>query len=148
MKSEVDSYTASLDCVHCGLCLEACPTYGVLGLETDSPRGRIYLMRALAEDRIDDVDAIRPHLEQCLDCRACETACPSGVRYGHILETVRADLEEARPRRDLASRLRRLLLRHLTRLLLRLELRPLQERIAEAVLVWTRKINHVCVPQP
>ncbi len=133
MKSEVDSYTASLDCVHCGLCLEACPTYGVLGLETDSPRGRIYLMRALAEDRIDDVDAIRPHLEQCLDCRACETACPSGVRYGHILETVRADLEEARPRRDLASRVRRLLLRHLVAHQGRLRLAFRLGRVAEAL---------------
>lgn len=82
----------TLDCVHCGLCLEACPTYQVLGTETDSPRGRIYLMRALAEGRVMDTDAIRPHLDRCLDCRACETACPSGVQYGHVLEAVRAEL--------------------------------------------------------
>ncbi|MGE0143492.1 MAG: (Fe-S)-binding protein [Planctomycetota bacterium] len=85
-------YSRTLDCVHCGLCLEACPTYGVLGTETDSPRGRIHLMRAMAEGRVTDVDAIRPHLDRCLDCRACETACPSGVRYGSILESVRSEL--------------------------------------------------------
>lgn len=99
MNATVDFYTRSLDCVHCGLCLEACPTYSVLGLEPDSPRGRIYLMRAMAEGRITDVATIRPHLDQCLDCRACETACPSGVRYGHILETVKADLATSAPQR-------------------------------------------------
>ena len=108
----VDAYTRSLDCVHCGLCLEACPTYAELGLETDSPRGRIYLMRALAEGRVTDVDAIRPHLDQCLDCRACETACPSGVQYGQLIETVRGDLETRHPRRSFAARLTRFLLAH------------------------------------
>jgi glycolate oxidase iron-sulfur subunit len=110
VKETLDFYTRSLDCVHCGLCLEACPTYGVLGLETDSPRGRIYLMRAMAEGRIDDVETIRPHLDQCLDCRACETACPSGVRYGQILETVKSDLEERRPKRGFVPWLTRFLL--------------------------------------
>jgi glycolate oxidase iron-sulfur subunit len=110
MKQSIDFYTRSLDCVHCGLCLEACPTYGVLGLETDSPRGRIYLMRALAEGRIDDPEAIRPHLDQCLDCRACETACPSGVRYGRILETVKSEIEEKKPKRGFKASLTRFLL--------------------------------------
>jgi glycolate oxidase iron-sulfur subunit len=110
MNESVDFYTRSLDCVHCGLCLEACPTYGVLGLETDSPRGRIYLMRALAEGRVEDPEAIRPHLDQCLDCRACETACPSGVRYGRILETVKSELEEKQPKRGFKAALTRFLL--------------------------------------
>ncbi|MEZ5964105.1 MAG: (Fe-S)-binding protein [Planctomycetota bacterium] len=106
-------YASSLDCVHCGLCLEACPTYRVLGLETDSPRGRLYLMRALAEGRIEDPEAIRPHLDRCLDCRACESVCPSGVRYGEILEAARSELEKARPRRGFKARVRRFLLWHL-----------------------------------
>lgn len=109
---QVSSYVRSLDCVHCGLCLEACPTYRVLGLETDSPRGRLYLMRALAEGRIEEPVSIRPHLDRCLDCRACESVCPSGVRYGEILETVRSDMEKSAPARGVGTRLRRFVLRH------------------------------------
>lgn len=105
-----DFYTRTLDCVHCGLCLPVCPTYRVLGIEADSPRGRIHLMRALAEGRIDDPGSVRVHLDQCLDCRACETACPSGVRYGQILETVRADLAQRAPARGLQAWLTRFLL--------------------------------------
>lgn len=105
-------YLRSLDCVHCGLCLPTCPTHQVLGLEADSPRGRIYLMRALAEGRVQDPQAIRPFLDRCLDCRACETACPSGVRYGEILETVRSDLERQAPKRGLAAWLVRTMLWH------------------------------------
>jgi len=98
--------------VHCGLCLPTCPTYQVLGVEADSPRGRIYLMRALTEGRVEDPNAIRPFLDRCLDCRACETACPSGVRYGEILETVRGELERRTPQRGLAAWLTRTLLWH------------------------------------
>ena len=105
------AYEAMLDCIHCGLCLTACPTYDALGLEPDSPRGRIYLMRALAEGTIEDPSVVRPHLDRCLDCRACETACPSGVRYGHILESVRSDLETATPTKGLGASIRRFLLR-------------------------------------
>ena len=111
-KSIVDSYTRTLDCVHCGLCLPSCPTHQVLGIEADSPRGRIYLMRALAEGRIEDREAIRPFLDRCLDCRACETACPSGVRYGEILEHTRAELERTAPKRGLSAWLTRNLLWH------------------------------------
>jgi glycolate oxidase iron-sulfur subunit len=78
-----------LACVHCGFCLPVCPTYEVLGEENDSPRGRIYLMRALAEGRIGVEDAFSSHVNRCLGCRACETACPAGVRYGSLLEKAR-----------------------------------------------------------
>jgi glycolate oxidase iron-sulfur subunit len=82
------------DCVHCGLCLEACPTYRELGVEPDSPRGRIWLMKGLAEGRLEPDRALVTHLDQCLGCRACETACPSGVQYGRLLEAARGWLEE------------------------------------------------------
>jgi len=84
-------------CVHCGICLPQCPTYRVLGEEMDSPRGRIYLMRAAAEGRVGLSPALRGHLDLCLGCRACETACPSGVRFGSLLEATRAELRRSGP---------------------------------------------------
>jgi glycolate oxidase iron-sulfur subunit len=74
-------------CIHCGLCLPACPTYAVNQLEMDSPRGRIALMRGAADGRIGLEGAFQEHIDLCLGCRACETACPSGVQYGLLLET-------------------------------------------------------------
>jgi glycolate oxidase iron-sulfur subunit len=90
-------------CVHCGICLPQCPTYRVLEEEMDSPRGRLYLMRAVAEGRMAPTPGMARHLDLCLGCRACETACPSGVPFGRLLETARADLAQARvhaPGRD------------------------------------------------
>lgn len=79
-------------CVHCGLCLNACPTYRATGLETESPRGRIYLMRALHDGRIDLDDSFHTHMDLCLVCRACETACPSGVPFGRMMEATRGQM--------------------------------------------------------
>ncbi len=79
-------------CVHCGLCLNQCPTYHALRLEPESPRGRIHLVRAAAEGRVELNERFKEHLYLCLLCRACETACPSGVQYGRIAETAREKL--------------------------------------------------------
>src|SRR6185369_15749829 len=95
-----------LDCVHCGLCHSACPTYVELGTEADSPRGRIHLMRALQDGTLSvDDDAVR-HLDLCLGCRGCETACPSGMRYGALIEAARPWIEE-RHQRSVGARVRR-----------------------------------------
>ncbi len=82
-------------CVHCGFCLPACPTYKVLGEEMDSPRGRIVLMKEVLEGGL-ALDDAAPHLDRCLGCLACETACPSGVRYRDLIEPMREDLVAAR----------------------------------------------------
>src|SRR5688500_8991629 len=88
------TYLRALSCVHCGLCLPACPTYTETGNEADSPRGRIQLMRGLAEGSIDSTQSVRRHLALCLDCRACETACPSNVVYHELIEETRARFAE------------------------------------------------------
>jgi glycolate oxidase iron-sulfur subunit len=84
-------------CVHCGLCLASCPTFSELGTEMDSPRGRIFLIKSLAEGRIGLSDSTVEHLSLCLDCRACETVCPAGVPYGRLIEAAKAEIERQRP---------------------------------------------------
>jgi glycolate oxidase iron-sulfur subunit len=102
-----------LACIHCGLCLEACPTYVATGNENDGPRGRLYLMRAVAEGRLENTStAFGRHIDRCLGCRACEQACPAGVAYGQLLEASREELLVAQPQTDLTSRLLRFALRH------------------------------------
>src|SRR5271170_1795883 len=84
---------ADLDkCVHCGLCLNACPTYRELHVEMDSPRGRIYQMVQVSEG-VPISPSYIEHIELCLACRGCETACPSGVQYGRLVEAARAEIE-------------------------------------------------------
>ena len=100
-----DQKEGLVNCVHCGFCLPACPTYRRLGDEGDSPRGRLYLMQAVVEGRLDPgSDAFQLHIGRCLGCRACEPVCPSGVEYGHLLELARQVGSDAR-RPPLLSRL-------------------------------------------
>jgi glycolate oxidase iron-sulfur subunit len=107
-----DIYAKSLDCVHCGMCLPACPTYRETGREQSSPRGRIYLMRGVAEGRVPLGDLVRDEAHLCLGCRACETVCPSGVQYGAMVERTRAEVRRAGLREDWLARTERALLRH------------------------------------
>ena len=99
-------------CVHCGLCLQACPTYRELGVETDSPRGRLYLMRAMVEGRLELNEGVVTHMDRCLVCRACEPACPSGVPFGQLMELTRDHIRRQMPQSLTSSLLRELILRH------------------------------------
>jgi glycolate oxidase iron-sulfur subunit len=83
-------------CVHCGFCLQSCPTYLETGLETESPRGRIALMKAVNEGRIEMTEPVMRHWDLCIQCRACEAACPSGVPYGKLIETTMTEVAERR----------------------------------------------------
>src|SRR5579863_7860078 len=96
-------YGRFLDCVHCGLCTSACPTYLETGNENDSPRGRIYLMRAVTDGRLELNDSVKRHLDLCLDCRSCETACPSGVQYGRLIEPFRVAMRRSEARENKSS---------------------------------------------
>ena len=105
--AEADMYR----CVHCGLCLSACPTYTQLGVETESPRGRIAYMKAVHEGRLGISERVVSHWEMCLQCRACEAVCPSGVPYGRIMEYTRAQVLAQDKQGDGLKRISRLFLR-------------------------------------
>lgn len=95
--ADIPSDAVINSCVHCGLCLSSCPTYRETGLEQFSPRGRIYLMKAVADGRIGmESEVFQEQMSACLNCRACEAVCPSGVLYGQILETSRTQIEQAK----------------------------------------------------
>src|SRR5216110_595357 len=95
-------------CISCGLCLNDCPTYRVLDDEADSPRGRVQRIRQLVSSTGPVDDGVAGHLEACLVCRACETACPSGVPFGRIMEGAREELRERETPRALAKAVRRI----------------------------------------
>src|ERR1700716_3197854 len=100
-------------CIHCGLCLNACPTYRLWNLEADSPRGRIRQMIHVELDQQPITDSFVEHIDKCLDCRACETACPSGVEYGKLVEHARARIERDYHRPFLSRLARDIVYRHL-----------------------------------
>ncbi len=143
------AYEKFLDCVHCGLCLSACPTYLELGTEMDSPRGRIYLMKGVEDGSLPVTADVARHLDLCLGCRACETACPSGVRYGELIESARSFVEEHHYR-PVAERLRRrlitLLFPHPRRL--RTLLVPVRLLEVLGVLAGLRRVSSVVAQLP
>src|ERR1700678_3715921 len=100
-RNGIGPQSADLDkCVHCGLCLNACPTYRELGLEMDSPRGRVYQMVQVSNGA-PITPSYEEHIGLCLACRGCESACPSGVPYGRMVEDARAAIEAQGQRRPM-----------------------------------------------
>src|SRR5438105_7554428 len=93
LRRNTHAYNLMRQCIHCGFCLPTCPTYAVLGVEMDSPRGRIYQMQAVAEGRLDISEDFVEHMYCCVGCRACETACPSGVQFGKLIEAAREQIQ-------------------------------------------------------
>ena len=136
------AYERGLSCVHCGLCLPACPTYTQTGMEADSPRGRIQLMLGLADGKIEASDSVRKHLDLCLDCRGCETACPSGVVYHELIEETRSRLA-ASQKLTLQGRFMRWLFFNIFARPTRLKLALLPARILQKIGVYSllRKVG-------
>ncbi|HAI14488.1 MAG TPA: hypothetical protein DCM28_22475 [Phycisphaerales bacterium] len=135
LKLDDHAYDRALSCVHCGLCLPVCPTYTQNGLESDSPRGRIYMMKGLADGIVQPTDNVIKHLDLCLDCQACETICPSGVVYHELLEDTRAKLK---PKRhfSLTDKLVQSIFLHGFTKPLRLKLMLLPVRILQKLGLW------------
>jgi glycolate oxidase iron-sulfur subunit len=125
-------YELFMDCVHCGLCLGSCPTYVETGNENDGPRGRIYLWRAIVDGRLKPTPEVHRHLELCLECRACETACPSGVQYGRIIGSYKQTMAGEGAAVPTLNRLQRWMLFHLTPYASRM-------RLALAPLRWLQR---------
>jgi glycolate oxidase iron-sulfur subunit len=123
----------SLACIHCGLCLGSCPTYLETGNENDSPRGRIYLMRAVQEGKLALGDTAVKHIDLCLGCRACEAVCPSGVQYGDLLEHTRDHIERHYPRSAFQTFLRRVLIEKIFPFPERMKLALVPARIIRAL---------------
>jgi glycolate oxidase iron-sulfur subunit len=136
-------YRRYQECVHCGLCTASCPTYIETGDENDSPRGRIYLMRAVADGRLTLGPGVREHLELCLDCRACESACPSGVQYGQMIEPFKIALQKRATAGQKGSLLERLVLHHLfpNRARVKLALAPARLLQRAGVLDWAERVG-------
>src|SRR5262245_25215411 len=154
-------YELFMDCVHCGLCLGSCPTYVETGDENDSPRGRIYLWRAVTDGRAELTDEVRHHLDLCLECKACETACPSGVRYGQIIASYKKDMVKQGHATPTLGWLQRWMLFHLTpyagrmrwalapvRLAQRLGLRGLFDRMGRLMPRSLRRMQEIVPPLP
>jgi len=152
-------YELFMDCVHCGLCLGSCPTYVETGNENDSPRGRIYLWRAVTDGRTELTDEVRRHLDLCLECRACETACPSGVQYGQIIGSYKKDVARLGSVFPTLNPLERWMLFHLTpyarrmrwalapmRLLQRLGLGRVVQRMSRLLPPSLRRMSDIIPP--
>jgi glycolate oxidase iron-sulfur subunit len=152
-------YQRFMDCVHCGLCLGSCPTYNETANENDSPRGRIYLWRAVVDGRLELNDDVRRHLDLCLECRACESACPSGVQYGQIIGSYKKDMAKRLPPAPTVNALQRWMLFHLTpyanrmrwslaplRLLQRLGLRRFVDRLGRFLPRSLRLMQEIVPP--
>src|SRR5688572_21977196 len=125
----------ALACIHCGLCLGACPTYLQTGNENESPRGRIYIMRALQDGRLPVDHASIQHIDLCLGCRACEVACPSGVQYGALLEQTRDFIETNYARSPYQTFLRRVVIERIFPVPWRMKLALWPARVAKALRV-------------
>jgi len=142
MPAAIDQIESFLDekkalaCVHCGLCLASCPTYLETGNENDSPRGRIYLMRSIQQGRLSLDASVSPaeHIDRCLGCRACETACPSGVQYGALLEHTRDHMEHAMRRSWFQRLLRRVMIEKVFPF-------PNRFRLALIPAVWAKRMD-------
>ena len=148
--SALVDYSASLDCIHCGLCLRTCPTYEITGRESSSPRGRIHLMRAVGEGRLEPDVAFAEEMDFCLVCRNCETVCPAGVEFGAMMEHTRSGLEEIRSRSLKGRFLRWMGLRILVPNRLPLELAATGARLARQVGIMglASRILGDAVPSP